>query len=115
MDEIYQHMKCRYPSRYGPGTHINYLGTEQDSPDPLEHIVLDEVERMVGKTDTDPNTSIFTFNKEDHTLGNLISRLHQYRAFVFSAYHVPQPMTAKFYLGVTTNGSATPRGVVVKY
>jgi DNA-directed RNA polymerase II subunit RPB11 len=36
-----------------------------------------------------PNTSIFTFNKEDHTLGNLLrARLLQDRRVTFAAYKV---------------------------
>ena len=40
-----------------------------------------------------PSTSIFTFNKEDHTLGNLLrSRLLQTPHVTFSAYKVPHPL-----------------------
>lgn len=38
-----------------------------------------------------PNTSIFTFNREDHTLGNLLrARLLQDRRVTFAAYKVGQ-------------------------
>jgi DNA-directed RNA polymerase II subunit RPB11 len=62
-----------------------------------------------------PNTGIFTFNKEDHTLGNLISqRLLQYDHIVFSAYKVPHPLFATFELRVSTDGSMTPKDAIVK-
>ena len=42
-----------------------------------------------------PSSAIFTFNKEDHTLGNCIrSRLLQYPFVLFSAYKVPHPLEA---------------------
>jgi DNA-directed RNA polymerase II subunit RPB11 len=61
-----------------------------------------------------PNTAIFTFNKEDHTLGNLISqRLHKYPQVVFSAYIVPHPLFANFDLRVTTNGEWAPKEAIM--
>jgi DNA-directed RNA polymerase II subunit RPB11 len=61
------------------------------------------------------NTAIFTFNKEDHTLGNLITqRLHKYKYIEFSAYRVPHPLFAKFELRVTTDGSCTPKEAILK-
>lgn len=42
-----------------------------------------------------PSSSIFTFNKEDHTLGNLLSsRLLQSPHVTFSGYKVPHPLVA---------------------
>lgn len=62
-----------------------------------------------------PNTTIFTFNKEDHTLGNLISqRLLTYKDISFSAYKVPHPLFATFELRVTTDGTITPKDAVVR-
>lgn len=62
-----------------------------------------------------PNTTVFTFNKEDHTLGNLISqRLLKYNDVTFSAYKVPHPLFATFELRVTTDGSITPKDAVVR-
>jgi DNA-directed RNA polymerase II subunit RPB11 len=61
------------------------------------------------------NTAIFKFNKEDHTLGNLITqRLHKYKFIQFSAYRVPHPLFATFDLRVTTDGSITPQAAVLK-
>lgn len=40
-----------------------------------------------------PSASIFTFNKEDHTLGNLIrSQLFHSEHILFSGYKVPHPL-----------------------
>jgi DNA-directed RNA polymerase II subunit RPB11 len=62
-----------------------------------------------------PNTAIFTFNKEDHTLGNLISqRLLKYDYIVFSAYKVPHPLFATFELRVSTDGTITPKDAIIK-
>lgn len=61
-----------------------------------------------------PNTAIFTFNKEDHTLGNLLSsRLHKYAYVQFSAYITPHPLIPNFDLRVTTDGSVTPKDAIV--
>jgi len=62
-----------------------------------------------------PNTAVFTFNKEDHTLANLLSqRLLKYPYVTFSAYKVPHPLFATFELRVSTDGSITPKDAVVK-
>ncbi|KAH7401916.1 DNA-directed RNA polymerase [Phaeosphaeria sp. MPI-PUGE-AT-0046c] len=62
-----------------------------------------------------PNTAIFTFNREDHTLGNLISqRLLKYDYIVFSAYKVPHPLFATFELRVSTDGTIAPKDAIIK-
>ncbi|KAA8642148.1 DNA-directed RNA polymerase II core subunit RPB11 [Aspergillus tanneri] len=61
-----------------------------------------------------PSSAIFTFNKEDHTLGNLIrSRLLQSSHVLFAAYKVPHPLVPKFELRVQTDGEVTPKDAVV--
>lgn len=61
-----------------------------------------------------PNTAIFTFNKEDHTLGNLLSqRLLKYEYIVFAAYKVPHPLFATFELRVSTDGTITPKEAII--
>ncbi|KAF2826459.1 RBP11-like subunits of RNA polymerase, partial [Ophiobolus disseminans] len=55
-------------------------------------------------------TRLFTFDKEDHTLANLISqRLLKYDFIEFSGYKVQHP---HFELRVTTDGTITPREAV---
>lgn len=57
-----------------------------------------------------PNTAIFTFNKEDHTLGNLLrSTLLQNEHVIFSAYKIPHPLFPKFELRVQTDDETTPK------
>ncbi|KAJ5247037.1 hypothetical protein N7468_002020 [Penicillium chermesinum] len=61
-----------------------------------------------------PNAAIFTFHKEDHTLGNMLrSRLLKTKHVVFAAYRVPHPLTPNFLLRVQTDGEITPRKAVI--
>ncbi|KAI9370496.1 DNA-directed RNA polymerase [Aspergillus egyptiacus] len=61
-----------------------------------------------------PSSAIFTFNKEDHTLGNLIrSRLMQSSHVLFAAYKVPHPLVPNFILRVQTDGTITPKEAVI--
>ncbi|KAF2242707.1 RBP11-like subunits of RNA polymerase [Trematosphaeria pertusa] len=88
-----------------------------DGENRFELFLLDEGEKKVEVKDETrvPNTAVFTFNKEDHTLGNLLSqRLLKYPNVTFSAYKVPHPLFATFELRVTTDGSITPKEAVVK-
>ncbi|MCJ1299869.1 DNA-directed RNA polymerase II core subunit [Hypocenomyce scalaris] len=62
-----------------------------------------------------PSSSIFTFNKEDHTLGNLLrSRLLQSTHVTFAGYRVPHPLFSKFELRIQTDGTVTPRAALVQ-
>ncbi|KAJ5242473.1 uncharacterized protein N7469_000800 [Penicillium citrinum] len=61
-----------------------------------------------------PSAAIFTFHKEDHTLGNLLrTRLLKTAHVIFAAYRVPHPLTPNFQLRVQTDGEITPRDAVV--
>lgn len=94
-----------------------FPGTSGDNPEAGEHIVLGEDESKILWQDvaSTPNTSIFTFNKEDHTLGNLISqRLLTYKSVLFSAYKVESPLVASFDLRVQTDGSIPPRDAIIQ-
>ncbi|CAG8957036.1 hypothetical protein HYALB_00000946 [Hymenoscyphus albidus] len=57
-----------------------------------------------------PNSSVFTFNKEDHTLANML-RAHLLKDphIIFSGYKVPHPLFAKFELRIQTDGEVTPK------
>jgi len=62
-----------------------------------------------------PNASVFLFQKEDHTLGNLLrGRLVKSPQIIFAAYRVPHPLFANFELRVQTDGSLSPKEAVVK-
>jgi len=94
-----------------------YPGPANDRPEPHEQYLLEEGQSKVEtKEETKPpNTWVFRFNKEDHTLGNLISqRLLKYDFIKFTAYVVRNPLVAQFDLGVTTDGTVTPREAVMK-
>lgn len=62
-----------------------------------------------------PNAALFTFNKEDHTLGNLLrARLNKSPHTLFAAYKVPHPLFATIELRVQTDGSLSPKDAVVQ-
>ena len=62
-----------------------------------------------------PNAAVFTFNKEDHTLGELLrSRLLKDKRVIFSGYKVEHPLLPKFDLRVQTDGEITPKEAVLK-
>ncbi|KAF2854554.1 RBP11-like subunits of RNA polymerase [Plenodomus tracheiphilus IPT5] len=91
--------------------------SEVDIPNRFELFLLDDGQAKVEtKEETRvPNTAIFTFNKEDHTLGNLISqRLLKYDQVMFAAYKVPHPLFATFELRVQTDGTITPKDAVIR-
>ncbi|GFF33706.1 DNA-directed RNA polymerase II subunit RPB11 [Aspergillus udagawae] len=101
----------------------------------FESFVLSPGEEKVEvETDTRiPSSSIFTFNKEDHTLGNLLrSRLLQNSHVIFAGYkisraflassgmhdsdelsQVPHPLVPKFELRVQTDGEVTPKDALL--
>jgi DNA-directed RNA polymerase II subunit RPB11 len=61
------------------------------------------------------NAALFTFNKEDHTLANLLrDKLFRMDHCIFVAYKVPHPLFATFELRVHTDGAATPKELVTK-
>ncbi|KAL2000348.1 hypothetical protein VTN02DRAFT_3222 [Thermoascus thermophilus] len=87
-----------------------------NAPDRFESFVLGSGEKKVEvETDTRiPSSAIFTFNKEDHTLGNLLrSRLLQSSHVLFAGYKVPHPLVPKFELRVQTDGEITPKEAVI--
>ncbi|KAF2090653.1 DNA-directed RNA polymerase II subunit RPB11a [Saccharata proteae CBS 121410] len=88
-----------------------------NAPDRFELHLLGEGEKKVTWQEVTnvPHTCIFTFNKEDHTLGNLLSqKLHKYPFVKFSAYKVPHPLFATFDLRLTTDGSVSPRDALIQ-
>ncbi|CAJ0572873.1 unnamed protein product, partial [Mesorhabditis spiculigera] len=56
-----------------------------------------------------PNCAVFTINKEDHTIGNLVKhQLLKDPNVLFAGYRNPHPLEHKFLLRVQTNGECTP-------
>ncbi|KAI4269010.1 MAG: hypothetical protein LQ337_007528 [Flavoplaca oasis] len=90
---------------------------EENVPNRFETFLLGDGEKKVTE---EPDTrvqsaSVFTFNKEDHTLGNMLrSRLKQSPHVLFSGYKVPHPLFSTFELRVQTDGSLTPRQAVLQ-
>ena len=84
----------------------------QSCPAPLH--ALGSVTHSSGCFTGVPNAAVFTFNKEDHTLGNLLrARLIKSPHIRFAAYKIPHPLFAKFELRVQTDGEVTPKDAVV--
>jgi len=87
-----------------------------NAPDRFEQFILaDGEKKCVGKPDTrTPNSAIFTFNKEDHTLANLLKcQLLKDKHVTFSGYKVAHPLVPNFELRVQTDGSCTPKEALV--
>lgn len=60
-----------------------------------------------------PNAAIFKFEREDHTLGNLLrAQLLQDSRVIFAAYKVEHPLFANFVLRVQTEEGYTPKEAV---
>jgi DNA-directed RNA polymerase II subunit RPB11 len=61
------------------------------------------------------NAALFTFNKEDHTLANLLrDKLYRMDHVTFAAYKVPHPLFATFQLRIHTDGDITPKAAIIK-
>ncbi|KAM3414889.1 hypothetical protein BST61_g10032 [Cercospora zeina] len=87
-----------------------------NAPDRYESFLLGEGEKKVEVEQETrvPNASMFTFNKEDHTLGNLLrAKLVKADHVLFAGYQVPHPLFATFKLRVQTDGEITPKEAVV--
>ncbi|RMY04831.1 hypothetical protein D0868_06744 [Hortaea werneckii] len=88
-------------------------------PSPFRHelFLLQEGEKKITfEPETRvPNAVMFTFNKEDHTLGNLLrAKLVKSPHVIFAAYQVPHPLFAVFNMRVQTDGELSPRDAVVQ-
>ncbi|KAI4244463.1 MAG: hypothetical protein L6R40_002930 [Gallowayella cf. fulva] len=85
---------------------------EENVPNRFELFLLGDGEKkIIEEPDTRvQSASVFTFNKEDHTLGNMLrERLLRNPHVHFSGYKVPHPLFSTFELRVQTDGSITPR------
>ncbi|KAL6243803.1 DNA-directed RNA polymerase II core subunit [Rhinocladiella similis] len=87
-----------------------------NAPDRTEAFILGDGEKKIEeKIDTrTPNTVIFTFNKEDHTLANMLrAKLLENSHVTFAAYKVPHPLFANFELRIQTDGEITPKEALI--
>jgi|EP01083_Nonionella_stella_P072734 DNA-directed RNA polymerase II subunit RPB11 len=81
-----------------------------NAPERSACFLLDEdnaEEKVTYASDTKvSNAGTFTFNKEDHTVGNLISQQLLRDSFVrFSGYRIPHPLVNKIEMKVQTTSS----------
>ncbi|KAL2058856.1 hypothetical protein ABVK25_000148 [Lepraria finkii] len=86
-----------------------------NAPDRFDTFLLADGEKKVTEeADTRiPSASTFTFNKEDHTLGNLLrSHLLKSPHVRYSGYRIPHPLTSTFELRIQTDGTLTPRAAL---
>ncbi|KAK0344869.1 DNA-directed RNA polymerase II core subunit [Friedmanniomyces endolithicus] len=113
------HHSCGYSGVLDPriGGNVGSKLMVDTAPDRYELFLLGEGEKKVTlEVETRvPNAALFTFNKEDHTLGNLLrDKLTRSPHVLFAAYQVPHPLFAVFKLRVQTNGEVTPKQAVVQ-
>ncbi|KAL1588337.1 hypothetical protein WHR41_02785 [Cladosporium halotolerans] len=88
-----------------------------NAPERHELFLLGEGEKKVEmETITQvANAALFTFNKEDHTLANMVrDKLYRSDHVTFAAYKVPHPLFASFQLRIHTDGEITPKDALVK-
>ncbi|VBB30450.1 unnamed protein product, partial [Acanthocheilonema viteae] len=82
-----------------------------NAPAPFESFLVFDGEKKVAiEKDTKvPNAAIFTVNKEDHTIGNLLKhQLLKDPQVLFAGYKCPHPLEHKFVLRVQTTSDTTP-------
>lgn len=83
-----------------------------NAPDRFELFLLPEGESKLNiEPDTKaPNAVIITFEKEDHTLGNLIrAELLEDQRVLFAAYKVEHPLFARFKMRIQTVEGYDPK------
>ncbi|XP_042904194.1 DNA-directed RNA polymerase II subunit RPB11-a [Parasteatoda tepidariorum] len=83
-----------------------------NAPPAFESFLLFEGEKKITiEKDTKvPNAAIFTVNKEDHTLGNMIkNQLLKDPNVLFAGYKNPHPLEYKFLLRVQTVMEYSPQ------
>ncbi|OQO08844.1 hypothetical protein B0A48_05734 [Cryoendolithus antarcticus] len=106
----------RDPKFHG-STESKQVPAYNNVPDRFELFVLGEDEKKIEyKAVTQiANAAEFTFNKEDHTLANLLrDKLFRMDQVQFVGYKVPHPLFATFELRIQTDGTISPKDVLYK-
>uniref|UniRef100_A0A2I3SR95 RNA polymerase II subunit J n=1 Tax=Pan troglodytes TaxID=9598 RepID=A0A2I3SR95_PANTR len=83
-----------------------------NAPPAFESFLLFEGEKKItiNKDTKVPNACLFTINKEDHTLGNIIkSQLLKDPQVLFAGYKVPHPLEHKIIIRVQTTPDYSPQ------
>lgn len=82
-----------------------------NAPDRFSLFILQPGERRIEVQEDMriPNAATFVFNKEDHTLGNMLRHaVLTLPSVLFSGYKVPHPLEPRVLLKIQTDGSVTP-------
>ncbi|XP_055681112.1 DNA-directed RNA polymerase II subunit RPB11 [Lutzomyia longipalpis] len=82
-----------------------------NAPPTFESFLLyDGEKKIIKELDTKvTNAAIFTVNKEDHTLGNMIrNQLLKDPNVLFAGYKVPHPLEHKFVIRIQTTAEYSP-------
>ncbi|KAI9859625.1 MAG: DNA-directed RNA polymerase II core subunit [Trichoglossum hirsutum] len=90
---------------------------ETNVPDRFELFLLGPGEAKVTvEPDTRvPHCAMFHFNKEDHTLADMLrSQLLRTPNVVFAGYRVPHPLFSTFDIRIQTNGEISPKDALVE-
>ncbi|KAF3690390.1 DNA-directed RNA polymerase II subunit RPB11 [Channa argus] len=83
-----------------------------NAPPAFESFLLFEGEKKIciSKDTKVPNACLFTLNKEDHTLGNIIrAQLLKDPQVLFAGYKVPHPLEHKIVIRVQTTPDYSPQ------
>ena len=87
-----------------------------NAPPTFESFLLFDGEKKITKEqDTKvPNAAVFTINKEDHTLGNMIrQQLLKDPNVLFAGYKNPHPLEHKVVLRIQTTSDYTPQDALM--
>ncbi|CAH1108869.1 unnamed protein product [Psylliodes chrysocephalus] len=87
-----------------------------NAPPTFESFLLyDGEKKIIREQDTKvPNAGIFTINKEDHTLGNMIrNQLLKDPNVLFAGYKLPHPLEHKFVLRIQTTSEYSPQDALM--
>ncbi|KAF3940286.1 hypothetical protein ABW19_dt0210056 [Dactylella cylindrospora] len=107
----------RQPWRHRRSSHGFTQAANLGIPDRFELFIMQDGEEKVTAVDETmvPNCVTFTFNKEDHTLGNLLrSQLLKDPKVLFAGYKIPHPLFPNFELRVQTTDETNPRAALTK-
>ncbi len=86
-----------------------------NAPPRYDSFVLgDDEKKLVPQEEAKiSNAATFTFNKEDHTLANMLrAQLLLNKHVIFAGYRVPHPLEPRVEIKVQTDGEKTPHQVL---
>ena len=87
-----------------------------NAPPTFESFLLFEGEKKITREqDTKvPNAAVFTINKEDHTVGNMVrQQLLKDPNVLFAGYKNPHPMENKVVLRIQTTSDYAPNDALM--